>query len=235
MLGIEKDSERYLEILDMYHKALLKHRTIPGTPDNVWPEWNEKEGIIDCGESERMRKLIEEDGFNNIRIPFLYRDEPEKCKSYLAAMAKWLRKLGYLHIATIALKDEPNTAKHYEIVRKEGALIKSADPEIRRICFEQPLPTQPEWGNLYEAVDIWCPLFYHSDAPSTLERFDKGEELWTYIALNQGPSNTPWWQIDTNPLNYRSPFWLSWKFKVTGLVYWSSTCWSSTYETLQGV
>lgn len=50
MLGIEKDSERYLEIPDLYHKELLKHRTIPGTPDNVWPEWNEKEGIIDRGE-----------------------------------------------------------------------------------------------------------------------------------------------------------------------------------------
>jgi len=36
------------------------------------------------------------------------------------------------------------------------------------------------------------------------------------------------------PLNYRSPFWLSWHYDITGFLYWSSTYWNS-YLSLRGV
>lgn len=235
MTGTEPDSERFLKLESLYGEELLKHRAMPSTPANVWPGWNEAEGIIDNGESQRMKELVEEGKVTALDMPLrYYREDKEKCKAYLVATAEWLRNLGYLDLAYIYLEDEPNDAEEYEIVREQGALIKSADPDIKRMCTEQTITSNPEWGDLYGAVDIWCPLWGLWDEPTARERLDNGEELWSYTALCQGAEGTPWWQVDTDPLNFRSPFWLSWRYDISGYLYWSSTYWGP-YETLKGV
>ncbi len=235
MMGAEKGSEAFRELETLYNGKLLSHRAVPSMPDNIWPEWNETEGIMDRGESERLKKLVEEGKVNALDIPFrYYNEDSEKSKAYLMATADWLRKLGYLDMAYVYLKDEPNSAEQYQIVRDQGALIRSAEPGIQRMCTEQTITSNPEWGNLYGAVDIWCPLWGLFNWPTAEERLEAGEEIWSYTALCQGEIGTPWWQIDTEPLNFRSPFWLSRKFNITGYLYWSSTYWSA-YETPQGV
>jgi hypothetical protein len=234
LMGIEASGRKFLEMEDLYNKELLKHRAVPSSPGNIWPEWNEKDGLIDHGEAERLKKLIEVDHFNTIDIPFRYKNEPKKCKAYLAATAKWLRNLGYLDKAYIYLEDEPNDAREYAIVRQQGALIKSADPGIARLCTEQTITSDTKWGNLYGAVDIWCPLWGLWDEKTAIERLAKGEKLWSYTALCQRDEGTPWWQVDMDPLNYRVPMWLSWHYDITGFLYWSSVYWGP-YGSLKGV
>ena len=227
LLKIDQTSQEFMELEQKYNNALLNHRAVPSTPSSVWPEWNEKDGLIENGESERMKKLVEVDGFNVLDMPFRYRNEPAKCRKYLAATAEWLKKLGYLDIAYIYLEDEPNTAEQYEIVRKQGALIRSANPEIKRLCTEQTITSDPAWGNLYGAVDIWCPLWGLWDEQTAKERLAKGEILWSYTALCQGSKETPWWEIDMEPINFRSPMWISWHYNITGFLYWASVYWGS--------
>jgi hypothetical protein len=234
LLGVEKGSNEFLELEELYHEALLEHRAMPSTPGHLWPEWNETEGILERGEAQRMRELVEEKHVNALDMPLRYEEDPPLCRAYLAATADWLRKLGYLDLAYVYLEDEPNDAGEYEIVRRQGALIASADPGIARLCTEQTIPTRTEWGNLYGAVDIWCPLWGLWNDSTAKERLEKDEELWSYTALCQGPAGTPWWEIDTDPLNFRSPFWLSWHYDITGYLYWSSTYWRA-YETARGV
>jgi hypothetical protein len=234
LMGIEASGRKFLEMEDLYNKELLKHRAVPSSPGNIWPEWNEREGLIDHGETERLKKLIEVDHFNTIDIPFRYKNEPKKCKAYLAATAKWLRNMGYLKKAYIYLEDEPNDAREYAIVRQQGALIKSADPGIARLCTEQTITSDTKWGKLYGAVDIWCPLWGLWDEKTAVERLAKGEKLWSYTALCQRDEGTPWWQIDMDPLNYRVPMWLSWHYDITGFLYWSSVYWGP-YGSLKGV
>jgi hypothetical protein len=234
LMGIQASSREHQEMEELYNKELLKHRAVPSTPGNVWPVWNEKEGLIVQGEAERMKKLVEVDHFNTLDIPFRFKNESKKCKPYLAAMAKWLRELGYLDMAYIYLEDEPNDAKEYAIVRRQGALIKSADPGIARLCTEQTITSDPKWGDLYGAVDIWCPLWGLWDEKTAKERLAKGERLWSYTALCQREEGTPWWQIDMDPLNFRSPMWLSWHYNITGFLYWSSVYWGP-YGSLKGV
>jgi hypothetical protein len=234
MMGIEAGSEEFYAIEALYDKELLKHRAVPATPDNIWPEWNEKEGIIEHGEAERMKQLVEVEHFNALDIPFRYKDDPKKCKAYLAATAEWVNKLGYLSMTYMYLEDEPNNAEQYETVRKQGALIKSANPGIARLCTEQTITSNPQWGNLYGAVDIWCPLWGLWNDSTAKERLARGEKLWSYTALCQGPEGTPWWQIDMEPIYFRSPMWISWHFDITGFLYWSSVWWNG-YQTMQGV
>jgi len=234
MMGIKSGSTEHYQMVDIYNKILLEHRAVPSTPANVWPAWSESEGIIDAGESVRMRKLVEENHFNTLDIPFRYRDDSAKCSAYMSAMAGWLRDLGYLDMAYVYLEDEPNDASEYETVRKQCAMIRAGDPAIKRLCTEQTVSSNPLWGNLYGAVDIWCPLWGYWDEPTAKERLSMGESLWSYTALCQKAVGTPWWQIDMEPLNYRSPFWLSWHYDITGFLYWSSTYWNS-YLSLRGV
>ncbi|MFW6170786.1 MAG: glycoside hydrolase domain-containing protein [Planctomycetota bacterium] len=230
----EGTAEEAAAIEDLYIAELLRHRAVPGSLGDIWPAWTPANGIEDTGQAERLRRLVEEEHVNALRIPFRYQDDPKKAKAYLAAMAEWLRELGYLDLAYVYLKDEPNDAEEYEIVRQQGALIHEADPDIRRLCTEQTVTSNPAWGDLYGAVDIWCPLWGLWDEPTARERLELGERLWSYTALCQGPEGTPWWQIDMEPLNFRAPFWVSWRYDITGFLYWSSVYWQA-YETMEGV
>jgi hypothetical protein len=234
MMGIEMGSPEFTEMEKLYDQLLLKHRAVPATPKYAWPEWDEKQGIADDGKSEVIRNIVEKEGFNALDIPFRFKDDPKKCIPYLHAMADWLRKAGYLKLSYIYMEDEPNDAKEYEIVRKQGAMIKKADPEIGRMCTEQTIPSKPEWGNLYGAVTIWCPLWGLWNDSTAQQRLALGEQLWSYTALCQGPEGTPWWQVDMDPLNFRSPMWISWHYNITGFLYWSSSWWN-TYGSPEGV
>ncbi len=45
------------------------------------------------------------------------------------------------------------------------------------------------WGNLYGAVDTWCPLFSLHQQESAARRQGLGETIWTYTALCQGKAS----------------------------------------------
>lgn len=221
-------------IEELYMAELLRHRAIPSSLGDIWPVWSPDGGIKDTGQAERLRWLVDEKHVNALRMPFRYQDDPERAKAYLAAMADWLRDLGYLDLAYVYLRDEPNDAEEYETVRQQGERIHEADPGIARMCTEQTVTSNPEWGNLYGAVDIWCPLWGLWDEPTANERLELGERLWSYTALCQGSKSTPWWQIDMQPLNFRAPFWISWHYDITGFLYWSSVYWQA-YGSMEGV
>lgn len=234
MVAPESTPEEAAAIEQLYIAELLRHRAVPGSLGDIWPDWTPDGGIKETGQAERLRSLVEEKHVNAIRIPFRYQDDPKQAKAYLAAMADWLRGLGYLELAYIYLRDEPNDAEEYETVRQQGKLIHEAAPDIARMCTEQTVTSNPEWGNLYGAVDIWCPLWGLWDEATANERLKLGERLWSYTALCQGPKATPWWQIDMEPLNFRAPFWVSWHDNITGFLYWSSVYWQA-YGSMEGV
>jgi len=171
--------------------------------------------------------MIQERHVNSLALPFSYANDPPKCKAYLKDIAAYLREKGWLDLAYIYLRDEPNNAEEYEVVRKQGALIHEADPGIKRMCTEQTITSNKDWGDLYGAVDIWCPLWFLYDEKTAAERQAQGEEMWSYTALCQGPKTTPFWQIDYRPVAFRAPFWVSWHYNIKGFLYWSSVYWTA--------
>jgi hypothetical protein len=147
-------------------------------------------------------------------------------RAWLAAFnqaAKELDRPGVLFYTY--LKDEPNTLEDYRYVQKWGRAIRQAKPAVKVLVVEQPW-TEPgfggadsAWGDLYGAVDIWCPLFSLHRPESAAARQALGETIWTYTALCQGRP-TPWWHIDFPLLNYRVPAWMAWRDGMNGLLYW---------------
>jgi hypothetical protein len=88
-------------------------------------------------------------------------------------------------------------------------------------------------------VDIWCPLFAFLEETSIQRVQSEGDAVWSYTALCQRtPSyspdyqkvrgqNPPYWQIDFPVLSYRIAPWLNRRYGVTGLLYWTTVCWTS--------
>jgi len=222
-LGMDAGSQEFAAVEDQYIDTLLDHRAIPSSLGNIWPEWTPEGGIDDSRSGERLRAMVQDRHVNSLAVPFSYRSEPEKCRAYLRDLAAYLRNKDWLDLAYIYLEDEPNDAEQYETVRQQGALIRESG--IQRMCTEQTVTSNPEWGTLYGAVDIWCPLWCLYDEKTARERQAQGEEIWTYTALCQGKGTAPFWQIDFSPVQFRAPFWTSWRYGVKGFLYWSSIYW----------
>jgi hypothetical protein len=144
----------------------------------------------------------------------------ERLRAWLAAWDEAIAKIDRPHVVFYTyLKDEPNDEPAYRYVQKWGKAIKEAKTALRVLVVEQPQTQSPAWGDLYGAVDIWCPLFSLFDPRPAADRLALGETIWTYTALCQG-EKTPWWHIDYPLLHYRVPAWISWRYRISGLLYW---------------
>ncbi len=97
------------------------------------------------------------------------------------------------------------------------------------MVVEQTKTQDEKWGDLYGAIDIWCPLFSLHDPETGAKRQAEGEMLWTYTALCQAEP-TPWWHIDYPLLNYRVPAWTAWRYRMRGLLYWGGMSYWSQVE-----
>ncbi|MEW6356969.1 MAG: DUF4091 domain-containing protein [Planctomycetota bacterium] len=117
------------------------------------------------------------------------------------------------------LKDEPNDEEEYKYVQKWGRAICPQKSALKVLVVEQTWTQDEKWGDLYGAVDIWCPLFSLFKPESAAKRQALGETVWTYTALCQRDP-TPWWHIDFPLLNYRVPSWIAWRYGMKGILYW---------------
>jgi len=152
--------------------------------------------------------------------------EQEKLRAWLAAFDRAAKELDRPEIVFYTyLRDEPNNAEDYRYVQTWGRAVREAKSVVKVLVVEQTW-TEPgnggadsAWGDLYGAIDIWCPLFSLHRQDSAAKRQALGETIWTYTALCQGKP-TPWWHIDFPLLNYRVPTWIAWRYRMKGLLYW---------------
>jgi hypothetical protein len=152
--------------------------------------------------------------------------ERDTLRAWLAAFDRAAKELDRPGVVFYTyLRDEPNTLEDYRYVQKWGRAVREAKSVIKVLVVEQPW-TEPgqggadsAWGDLYGAVDIWCPLFSLHRQDRAAKRQALGETIWTYTALCQGPP-TPWWHVDFPLLNYRVPAWMAWRDGMKGLLYW---------------
>lgn len=229
-LGLEVNSPEFAAVEELYIDELLAHRAIPSSLGRIWPTWSKEEGLDVSQTDDRLRMMIEKRHINALSFPFPRYADPQDTREHMGALAEYLRERGWLDLAYVYMKDEPNNAEEYEIVRQQGALIQEADPGILRMCTEQTVTSNLEWGDLYGAVDIWCPLWGLWDEETARERLALGERLWSYTALCQRDERNPFWQIDFPPVVYRAPYWTSWHYDIEGFLYWSAVYWD--YEDI---
>jgi len=179
-----------------------------------------------------LREFVERYHVNALQIPHpseIVKDpesERDRLRAWLAAFDLAAKELNQPHLVFYTyLKDEPNTLEDYRYVQKWGRAVREAKSVVKVLVVEQTWTAPGQggadsaWGDLYSAVDIWCPLFSLHQQESAARRQALGETVWTYTALCQGEP-TPWWHIDYPLLNYRVPTWVVWRYRMRGLLYW---------------
>ncbi len=233
----EPNTDLYRLLEYRYSEALAQHRLSPLIPSYLMPQVKSDGSIaIDDKTINELKKWMNEFHITGFPLRLIGSDptgkDRERSTRYLRQMYDFLKSNGWEKLAYIYVLDEPNDVEAYEQVRKRAKLIHEAQPGIKVLCTEQPTPQKPEWGTLVGSVDIWVPLWPLFEEKPIAERLAAGEEVWSYTALCQGEKgkDTPFWQIDFPLLNYRVPSWISYRYGLHGILYWTTVYWEQAKD-----
>ena len=231
--GVDAGSEEFRQIELRYCEAMAAHRICPMIPQYLHPKPN-SDGSISTEETHaQLKEFVETMRVNSFHIRFgtghPYSDplgeNRDKAIRYLRNLYDYLDANGWAEMSYTYVIDEPNDAEAYDRVRAFAELLHEAHPQLKCLCTEQTETQDPNWDDFYGYVDIWVPLWPLHNEENAQERLNAGDELWSYTALCQGKEPSPFWQLDFPVLNYRIPMWGSWRYQMTGLLYWSAVYW----------
>jgi hypothetical protein len=215
-----------------------RHRINATPPTALLTPQKESDGSyrFTAGQVDALRKFVDTWHVNAIHTPHprsAVKDpdaEREKLHAWLKSFDRMAAELNRPGVTFFTyLKDEPNDEEEYHYVQKWGPPVRAAKSVVKVMVVEQTKTQNEKWGNLYGAVDIWCPLFSLHDEETAAQRRALGETIWTYTALCQRDP-TPWWEIDFPLLNYRVPSWIAWRYQMRGLLYWGGMSYWSGVE-----
>lgn len=194
-----------------FHMLMLEHRLNPMSlyTSEMWPPREDLEWCI-------------EKGLNAFNLRTVNSDEPEVL-DYVREQAAWLGERGWLPLAFVYGFDEVQP-QAYEDLKRAFAAVKTAVPGLRRVCTVTPNP------QLEGSVDIWVPLTAAYDHRAAEARRAAGDEVWWYICCG------PWhpycnWFIDYPATDARVLFWQTFKYNVTGFLYYEVAMWRTNLIT----
>jgi len=199
------------DFLLKYYDLLLEHRLSP-TSLYLSDTWPAREDLDYCLQR----------GLNSINLKCVA-DPSDADLAYLKDWANYLRGKGLLDMAYVYGFDEVQPDRYGELANAWGK-IKQAIPDLKRCCTVTPN------DKLKGLIDIWVPLTASYDF-STAERFRReGNEVWWYICC--GPQH-PYanWFIDYPATDARALFWATWKYRVTGFLYYEIAMWRTNLIT----
>jgi Domain of unknown function (DUF4091)/Family of unknown function (DUF6067) len=224
-----------------YAEVMAAHRICPPIPPFLMPKVNADGSIDPQPTHASLQQWIERFHINGFPIRLLSMEgrgwqgnprgvDRDRNACYLRSMYGYLRAHHWDKMAYIYVADEPSSPEAYNDVRALSKFVREVVPGLKVLCTKGPQVRNPQWGSLVGWVDIWVPLWPMFDETAVRRRLFAGEEIWSYTALCQGRQDTPCWELDFPLLNYRIPMWISWRFGITGLLYWSTTNWPSTQD-----
>jgi hypothetical protein len=224
-----------------YAELVAAHRICPPIPPFLMPNVNADGSIDPQSTHAALKQWIERFHITGFPIRFLGMDgrgwlgdplgaDRKRNALYLSSMYAYLRDNHWDKLAYVYVVDEPNSVQAYNDVRARAKFVHEVALGLKVLCTKQPQVGNRGWGSLVGSVDIWAPLWPMFQEAAAKERLAAGEEIWSYTALCQGRPDTPFWELDFPILNYRIPMWISWRFGITGLLYWSTTNWASTRD-----
>ncbi len=237
--GPDEAGQRALQTA--YAELMAAHRISPPIPPFLMPKVN-ADGSIDPQSTDRaLQQWIERFHITGFPIWFPgtggqgWQSNPlgadrQRNTRYLRSMYTYLRAHHWDKMAYIYVADEPSSQQAYDDVRARSKFVRDVAPGLKVLCTKGPQVQNSPWGSLVGWVDIWAPLWPMFEHEAVKKRLSAGEEMWSYTALCQGRPDTPFWQLDFPILNYRIPMWISWRLDITGLLYWTTTNWSSTRD-----
>ena len=152
--------------------------------------------------------------------------ELESSRQYIAdqglaritkAYADHLRGKGWLGMAYSYVSDEPE-AEQYAVLNLVMSEIRKAAPDLRNMMTARSFPEE------LRHVDIWCPEVYSFNPELAAQEQRKGKLVWWYPAFSTRHPFPDFW-VDYPAIDCRVIFWMTWKHRLDGLLYWSISNW----------
>lgn len=139
---------------------------------------------------------------------------------YLNLMQEHLIEKGWLGKEYVYWFDEPGK-KDYPFVRQGMEIIKKSAPGINTFITEND--PGPE---IMDVTDITCTIFHKVDPEKVREIISNGQECWSYLCT---APKYPWVSlfIDHDAINLRMWLWMTYAWKLDGILIWSANYWNS--------
>jgi hypothetical protein len=200
------------ELRSQWYRFLLEHRV---NPTNIYSR-------SPAPEFEHMAECVA-NGMNAFNLAYIGPMNSEKelqdLAEFLRGYAQRLRERGWFSPAYVYGFDEVQP-EGYEALRQAYSLIKRTVPDLPRVCTVAPTP------ELFGYVDVWAPLTAKYRHEEAAQRSRQGEEVWWYICLDPKHPYANWF-IDYPAIEPRLLFWTTWKYGVSGFLYYSLNSWTS--------
>jgi hypothetical protein len=211
---VPKQGPQFEAMKKKYYDILLEHRLSPfDIPENLM--------------SKEAEPYLNDPRMTSYTIPFPEKDEDLKALTDRLRKGDWFKK-GYFYLV-----DEP---------AKEDAFkrLTTYSERLKRVVGEDYKLVTPYAGNpqfktdkdIYDLLagktTIYCyltSLHWYQTAKLDAVR-NKGIEIWSYVAW---VPHTPYcnFLIGMSAMQHRVLFWQQWKYRTTGLLYWSTDWWSN--------
>ena len=194
----------------LYYDFLLRRRISPS-----------------CQYEEEPRPRIEDldrvmdRGSNVISTGYLEYEELDKWIENVRPMMEFLSKRGWPKWSYVYGFDEVGPQGYSKLVEAYGK-VKESYPDAPRACTIGPDHDLPK---IFGTVDIWIP---QTDRFEEIykERQAAGDELWWYVSMwPRHPFANMF--VDYPAIDHRILFWQTWKYGVTGFLYYCINLWSS--------
>lgn len=143
--------------------------------------------------------------------------------NYLGSNPDYAAK-GYYHIV-----NEPQTLSDYAIVAYLAKQTKASAPNVRILVSEQ-VEEQIYNNSTYPGakIDVWMPTISCYEVERSHDRqVNHNEDVWWYFLYGDRPPLPNPTVIDRPGIEARITPWLAWLERVGGLVYYSTTDWST--------
>lgn len=220
--GVEQGSPAGQRLKQAYYEMLLAHRIsayeIP--VDYMSPEAAQYLG------DPRMTSYV---------IPF--NDDAAKMR----AMIERLRKGGWLKKGCFYPSDEPVNTEQYEAIKQQAAKIHSISRDLKVVSpfYRNPDFTKESvYDLLTGTLEIWCAVsaFFDQTQAQMRAKQRQGQEGWWYVCCGPGAPYANFF-VDFKAVEHRLLFWQQKKYRLQGLLYWSTTYWDprSTKDPWQDI
>jgi hypothetical protein len=244
---LDTSSSQLRDLLQTYHRHLYSNRMEPWFNRLLQPEIKRAEdgGVhLEFDESLydyylrelRTKRVILEAAPREIRGARRSSEISEKVaqdvQSYIQQTVSFFRLNGWLdRLVFNSPIDEPNTREHYIATRKWADLVHEVAPEIPFLVTESPIPDRAEWGPLTGHADNFSIHGNKLNRPaiwdSIARQREEGGELSWYISCDQKYPQ-PNYFIDAPAMDPVMVPWITWRYQMQGILYWTINYWSHT-------
>jgi hypothetical protein len=162
-----------------------------------------------------------EHGLNAFNLAFVTGAKSESARARFGASLReqeqFLKRHSWWDKAFVYGFDEVGSGRYPE-VRDVFGWLRETFPDLPRMCTVLPNP------QLKGYVNIWVPLIANFDYEEAQPYIKDGDQVWWYVCC--GPER-PWpnFFVDYPATDPRVIFWMNWKYRVPGFLYWTINRW----------